>query len=351
LGAARVEHLEEMVNGEEHDYYGQLQNTTTKEWQKNDRVFCKLNDQDGEFLKVGNSCSNDIETFGPELGFGFAVDDNDTPILLLKEAWGGVDLAVDFRPPSSGRGRYTNTQSQIQSRYYRTMISNILQTIDSLNDNIANSCGYLQSALNMKSGNVFGNAFWPQEDRIIYDSVKLSGFVWFQGWNDFVDAEKSLEYEFNLGNLIRDVRSHLNAPNLPFVIGEFGAQGSLSDERMNPYMSNRTRALRQSQYNVSETERKRICVCLCLCVYELPCMPCRIHFVKKDRKIDRERDRESVCVFACEKRERERERERENRISDLPFSYFFSFPNPISPVTIPVVSFPHSTHTHTSFPR
>jgi hypothetical protein len=220
LGAARVEHLEEMVNGEERDYYGQLQNTTTKEWQKNDKVFCKLNDQDGEFLKVGNSCSNDIETFGPELGFGFSVDDNDTPILLLKEAWGGVDLAVDFRPPSSGNGMYTNTQEQIQSRYYQTMISNILQTIDSLNANTANKCGYLQSALNMKSDSVFGSEYWRQSDRIVYDSVKLSGFVWFQGWNDFVDEEKSLEYEFNLGNLIRDVRNHLNVPNLPVVIGE-----------------------------------------------------------------------------------------------------------------------------------
>ena len=251
LGAARVEHLEEMVNGDEHDYYEQLQNTTTKEWQKNGKVFCKLNDQDGEYLQVGNNCSNDTETFGPELGFGFLVDDNDTPILLLKEAWGGVDLAVDFRPPSSGEGMYTNTQEQIQSRYYQTMIGNILQTINSLNDNTANNCGFLQSALNMQSDSVFGNEYWRQSDRIVYDSVQLSGFVWFQGWNDFVDKEKSLEYEFNLGNLIRDVRSHLNVPNLPFVIGEFGAQGSLSDERMNPYLTNRTRSLRQSQYNVT----------------------------------------------------------------------------------------------------
>ena len=58
------------------------------------------------------------DQIGPELGFGWSVgdafnngksdtggEDNDDKILLLKVAWGGKSLAVDFRPPSSGARR------------------------------------------------------------------------------------------------------------------------------------------------------------------------------------------------------------------------------------------------------
>ena len=55
---------------------------------------------------------------------------------------------------------------------------------------------------------------------------ELSGFVWFQGWNDMLDYQKVDEYEFNLANLIRDVRDDLDAPNLPFIIGGMGQKGT-----------------------------------------------------------------------------------------------------------------------------
>jgi hypothetical protein len=61
-----------------------------------------------------------------------------------------------------------------------------------------------------------------------YDEEKgyeLAGFVWFQGWNDLLDWQKVNEYEFNLANLIRDVRADLEAPNMPFIIGEIGMKG------------------------------------------------------------------------------------------------------------------------------
>mmetsp|Transcript_17431 Transcript_17431/g.42744 ORF Transcript_17431/g.42744 Transcript_17431/m.42744 type:complete len:147 (-) Transcript_17431:1595-2035(-) len=45
------------------------------------------------------------EFFGPELGFGFNLElphgaSKNDKILLVKTAWGGKDLAQDFRPPS-----------------------------------------------------------------------------------------------------------------------------------------------------------------------------------------------------------------------------------------------------------
>lgn len=58
---------------------------------------------------------------GPELGFGWSVGDalnsneKDDKILIVKIAWGGKSLEVDFRPPSSG-----NT-----GPYYTTMIHDI----------------------------------------------------------------------------------------------------------------------------------------------------------------------------------------------------------------------------------
>lgn len=54
---------------------------------------------------------------------------------------------------------------------------------------------------------------------------ELTGFVWFQGWNDMIDYQKVYEYEFNLANLIRDIRDDLDAPNMPFLVGGMGQKG------------------------------------------------------------------------------------------------------------------------------
>lgn len=54
------------------------------------------------------------------------------------------------------------------------------------------------------------------------DGYILSGFVWFQGWQDHMDWNKINQYKTNLINLIRDIRLDLYSPNLPFIIGELG---------------------------------------------------------------------------------------------------------------------------------
>ena len=42
-------------------------------------------------------------TVGPEIGFGHHVGDlYESQVLIVKAAWGGKSLAVDFRPPRSG---------------------------------------------------------------------------------------------------------------------------------------------------------------------------------------------------------------------------------------------------------
>jgi alpha-galactosidase len=68
---------------------------------------------------------------------------------------------------------------------------------------------------------------------------ELAGFVWFQGFNDFVDRgvypnrDKAGGYDLYadlLCHFIRDVRKDLSAPKLPFVIGVMGIDGLKGDK-------------------------------------------------------------------------------------------------------------------------
>jgi len=132
---------------------------------------------------------------GPELGFGWAVGDalsdgGDSPVMLLKIAWGGKSLAVDFRSPSSGG---------TTGPYYRSVIATIENTLSGMKD----------KSFPKKSGR----------------PLQLSGFAWHQGWNDGCDDNMANEYEKNLANLIRDVRKDLDMPNLPFAVAGTGMVG------------------------------------------------------------------------------------------------------------------------------
>ena len=54
--------------------------------------------------------------FGPELMFAFQIENYfQDPVIIIKTAWGGKNLAVDFRPPSSGgtTGIYYNKMIDI----------------------------------------------------------------------------------------------------------------------------------------------------------------------------------------------------------------------------------------------
>jgi hypothetical protein len=145
------------------------------------------------------------QQMGPELGFGWTLAESwngnnnnikhnhnnnkkQQQILLLKLAWGGRSLAVDFRPPSSGG---------ITGLYYEAILAYTYKTLAQL------------------------NRFFPDYN----GKYQLAGLAWHQGWNDGCDVNMTNEYEFNLVNLIRDVRRDLNVPNLPFVIGVSGFNG------------------------------------------------------------------------------------------------------------------------------
>ena len=183
-----------------------------------DDVFINYLDRCGG-LTAGYGSPNRI---GVELEFGHVLGDHfEQPVLLIKTAWGGKSLYRDFRPPSAGLPSEevlreildnTNTRNQRNERpeismddvkssfghFYREMIHQVRSTLTELDER-----------------------FPALEGR----RYELAGFVWFQGWNDQYNGAET-EYEANMAHFIRDVRSDLDAPELAFVIGVMGQNGS-----------------------------------------------------------------------------------------------------------------------------
>ncbi len=173
------------------------------------------------------------EEIGPEFTFGIHMEKVlNEPILLIKTSWGGKDLHTAFRPP--GAGPYVWSEFELARRkergddmekekadkiqasgaYYRLMIGHVRKVLGDIKRVVPD--------------------YDPEQG---YD---LSGFVWFQGFNDLVSDwtydKGNLPggydlYSELLGHLIRDVRKDLNAPKMPFVIGVMGIGGVKEDAK------------------------------------------------------------------------------------------------------------------------
>ena len=145
-------------------------------------------------LTIGYTGYGGRSHIGPELQFGHVVGDGiENPVLLIKTAWGGKSLHVDFRPP--GAAGETGA-------FYTQMIVEIRQALTELKGR-------------------------PYE---------LSGFAWMQGWNDMVSTPAIAEYADNLVHLARDLRTEFKTPALPIVIGELGNGGpARPDSRMQEF--------------------------------------------------------------------------------------------------------------------
>jgi alpha-galactosidase len=145
---------------------------------------------------------------GPELGFGWVMGDAlDEPVLLIKCAWGGKSLAMDFRPPSAGKPPYSLGKKAdaavvqdpaVIGKYYRETLTLTRAALANIKALVPDSNG----------------------------SYVLAGFGWHQGWNDRINDNFNAEYENNMAHFIRDIRRDLGVPSLPFVIAETGMRGS-----------------------------------------------------------------------------------------------------------------------------
>lgn len=156
-------------------------------------------------LGVDNQMRNGEGYIGPEFGFGHTVGKRlDDKVLLIKTAWGGKSLTVDFRPPSSvGLGIPESKTRPIPldktGDYYTEMVSKVKLVLSDI------------------------KKYYPEYDGKGYEVV---GFGWHQGWNDRDNATYRAQYGANLANLIRDLRKDLNLPNMLFVVGNTGMAGA-----------------------------------------------------------------------------------------------------------------------------
>ncbi len=145
-------------------------------------------------VKKGNlhpSFGVDTSRFGPEFGFGWVIGDfYDEPVLIIKAAWGGKNLFVDFRPPSAVTARGGEV-----GPYYTGMFADVHEVLDQL-----------------------GTEFPEWSGR----GYQIVGFGWHQGWNDRDTPFYADGYEDNLVDLINDVRAGFGKADLPISIATTG---------------------------------------------------------------------------------------------------------------------------------
>ena len=165
-------------------------------------------------LTAGYGSQHHVGTgkIGPEFTFGIYMNKAlNEPILLIKDAWGGKSLKVDFRPPSGGE-LAEKKPNEDPGKYYKLLIEHVKEVLAD------------------------PKQVYPNYDA--KEGYELAGFVWFQGFNDLVGSYPALdpskgkkgvkdysEYSRLLSCFIRDVRKDLSAPKLPFVIGVLGVGG------------------------------------------------------------------------------------------------------------------------------
>jgi hypothetical protein len=202
-----------------------IQNDTDGEWSEiggvnnwNTLEGVLLYSGDGD-IKTNVTVGQGVDTnkIGPELMFAHQLDAYyDDPVLIIKTAIGGTNLAVDWRPPSAGGET---------GELYNQMI----QTIQNVTQNLETEFPGIGTT-----------------------DFEISGFAWFQGWSDAGDAGYRNEYESNLTHLIHDVRSDLNILDLPVVIANSGHGGyGPSNDVMVQYVQNN---ISVSQKNVATND-------------------------------------------------------------------------------------------------
>ncbi len=186
--------------------------------------YSDLGEQKGN-LTAGFGAST--EKIGPEFTFGIYMEKQlNEPILIIKTSWGGRSLHTDFRPPSAGPEKFNDfiieqwkkrgLDVEVESAkihknggvYYRHMIDHVQKVLKDIKRVVPD--------------------YDPKQ------GYEVAGFVWFQGFNDYVDSgtyDKQMKpggydlYGELLAHLIRDVRKDLSAPKMPFMIGVMGIGG------------------------------------------------------------------------------------------------------------------------------
>jgi alpha-galactosidase len=170
-------------------------------WTTRDDVFIYSKDKFDKLTVGGLSAGFGAlpNTIGPELQFGNTIGDAfENEVLLIKAAWGGKSLAVDFCPPSAaGNEGYEQLPGAPKDKgyYYVQALARVHDVLNRIDEIVPGYEG---------------------------QGYEIAGFGWHQGWNDRVNKAANAAYESNMEHFIRDVRRDLGTPNLPFVIATTG---------------------------------------------------------------------------------------------------------------------------------
>lgn len=192
-------------------------------WAVRDDVWIKFLDRKGPLtLGFGSPDRTGVElAFGTVLGNRF-----EEPVLLIKTAWGGHSLVKQFRPPSAGLPADSILDEELRQARERVQKNNeknnrkdpLPERADLIDQYGAS---YRLMLTEVRETVARCDELFPE---LKGRPCQLSGFVWFQGWNDQYGGQD--EYASNLKHLIRDLRRDLQAPELPVVIAAMGQNGS-----------------------------------------------------------------------------------------------------------------------------
>ena len=177
------------------------------------------------------------DKIGPEFTFGITMEKLlGEPILIIKTSWGGRSLHTDFRPPSAG----PETFNDFILGEWKKRGLDVKEESDKINKNVG--IFYKRMIEHVRRVLKDIKRVVPEYDE--KQGYELAGFVWFQGFNDYVDSwtyhnqMKPGGYDLYgelLAHFIRDVRKDLSAPKMPFVIGVMGI-GGLPEGKKVPQM-------------------------------------------------------------------------------------------------------------------
>ncbi len=170
---------------------------------------------------------------GPEFTFGLTMEKLlGEPVLIIKTSWGGRSLHTDFRPPSAGPYAWSEYELTKYKKRGDDMEKTKAEKVKATGVYYREMIGHVQKVLKDV------NRVVPDYDE--KQGYELAGFVWFQGFNDYVAGDtydKQMKpggydlYGELLGHLIRDVRKDLKSPKLPVVIGVMGIGGEKEDKK------------------------------------------------------------------------------------------------------------------------
>jgi hypothetical protein len=163
------------------------------------------------------------ETKKGPLSVGFGVSDNHIgPELMLgtvlvKAAWGGRSLSLNFRSPSAGEPPWESYPENQREKLKATEV-----------------------------GKEYRDMIRQAKDALAETRGVLAGFVWFQGWNDMINDAFTAEYGSNLAHLVRDVRKDLGVADLPVAIAEMGIDGDQAGAKIQAFRKQQAEGAKQA---------------------------------------------------------------------------------------------------------